>query len=132
MMCSGTTLTGPLEQLEGLEQQMWGGSIERDKTSVLVHKSRFFWQRPHPPQVQSWHSGDPSTSTRIKIHAADAVTMLATSLHIYRAWAERRGAMILGQPNRLRSYCLQVQPVTCRQHPPVFLLLNWGIFYKFL
>ena len=33
--------------------------------------------------------------------------------------------------NRLRSRCLQVQPVT-RWHPPVFLYSNWGIFYRFL
>ena len=32
--------------------------------------------------------------------------------------------------NRLRSWCLQVQPSTC-WHPPGFPLLNWGIFYKF-
>ena len=33
--------------------------------------------------------------------------------------------------NRLRSWCLQVQPVTCGQ-PSGFPLLNWGIFYKLL
>ena len=86
------------------------------------------------PRLPSMLAGTPSHWASQRPRESDTHNMHLCIRGERKGKGKGRKEAVIGEifgHNRLRSQCLQVQPVTC-SHPPVFLYIIGGIFYTFL